>query len=146
MPGIDDNNMLKGFMKSIGTAIIIAIFTGLFLSIILMKEATIFSSWFVDVYKPSKGFILEKAPIRIIFFGEANGQANAENITKIIDSLNKVKYHDYKFNNRINVNFESSLKGDRQRDNTKKISVQIKAGPKADDVIDAIVPVITDRK
>jgi hypothetical protein len=129
MPGINDDGMFKGFMKVVGMALLISFFIAIFMSLVLMKESEIFSSWFIDVYKPSKGFVLEKAPIRIIFFGEAKGEANAENISKIIDALDKVEYQDYKFNPDVNINFSSSLKGAKERDAQKAVKVHLETDP-----------------
>ena len=146
MPGIDGNKMLIGFMKTVGLAIVISIFTGLFLSFIFLKEKTIFSSWFVDVYKPTKGFVIEKPPVRLIFFCESSQNANPDNLTKIINSLNKVKYQDYKFNSAIDVNFVSSLKGDRQRDAGKTVDINVKATPGVEDLMQEVAPSLTDKK
>jgi len=130
MPG---NNT---FIKAMGMAVFIAILTGIILSTILLKEATIFSSWFIDVYKPSKGFVIEKAPIRLVFFGEANEKSSADNIVRIIEALEKTKYENYKFNENVNITFESSLKGDRQRDNNKEMSIKVEAGHEINNLLD----------
>jgi hypothetical protein len=141
MPGVDNNGTLKGFMKAVSISILIAFFVSIFINLILMKENDIFSSWFVDVYKPSKGFILEKAPIRIIFFGESQGDANAENITKIIEALDKIEYHDYKFNPSTDINFHSSLKGARERGSEKGVNVKIDANP-SEGILNNFIPAV----
>jgi hypothetical protein len=138
MPG----DFFPSFMKAVGMALIISIFTGLILSFIFMEESKIFSSWFVDVYKPSKAFILEKPPIRLIFFGEASSNASPENISKIINSLNKVEYKNYQFNKIVDVNFMSSLKGDRQRDAGKTVDISIKSGEEGGNIVKELVPEI----
>jgi hypothetical protein len=146
MPGVDGNKMLVGFMKTVGLAIVISIFTGLFLSFIFLKEKTIFSSWFVDVYKPTKGFVIEKPPVRLIFFGESSQSANPDNLSKIINSLNEVEYQNYKFNSKIDVNFVSSLKGDRQRDAGKTVDVNVKATSGVGELLQEVAPSLTNKK
>jgi len=111
--------------------IVIIIFTSLIatimVSIILASDSKIFSSWFIDTYKPSKGLVVEKPPVRIMFFGEAQENPTAIELIKIINALDKTEFHNYKFNPETTIEFRSAVSGLKAREARKKIKVHIKS-------------------
>jgi hypothetical protein len=111
-----NNTLLKwialGILFFIGVSILMMI------SMPLVEKERIFSNIFVDSYKPRKVLIIEKAPIRIMFFGEAE-DTNATDLVSLIQALDKTKFiPGYRLNPITEINVDSRLVGDRNRNSS----------------------------
>jgi hypothetical protein len=85
------------------------------LSVPLIEGERIFSNIFIDSYRPRKVIIIEKAPVRLMFFGETH-ETNITQITKLIKAIDTVKFEpNYKFNSVTEIDVFSKLIGDRNR-------------------------------
>ncbi len=113
MPTPKNNNWLKW------ATIAISVFLGLIIlmsiSLPLIESEKIFSNILVDSYKPRKVVILEKSPVRLIFYGETT-DTNTAKLIPLIKALDEVKFEkDYNMNPNLSINVDSRLVGDRNR-------------------------------
>jgi hypothetical protein len=102
-------------MKIFGIAILTVIFLLFIFSIPLIKRQHIFSNIFVDSYQPRKVMIIEKSPIRIIFFGEST-KLDVNDTLQLIHALDLAKFEKgYALNPVLDIQVNSLLRGDRNR-------------------------------
>ncbi len=97
--------------------IIIIIFILVTIIIGVLSGGVGLSTWLSENYVPKKIFIVEKYPVRIIMFGEysdVSPSEKGEQILKLIQELNKVKFEKGTFTDELNINVGSNL-------NTKQI-------------------------
>ncbi len=110
------------WMKLFGVSLLIFILLLFFMTIPLIKGQHIFSNIFVDSYMPRKVLIVEKAPVRIIFFGETGDNFDSNTTTEIIRALDKVQYiPGYHLNKETIISVDSELTGDRKRGSSKSV-------------------------
>lgn len=93
--------------------------------ILINKDTGSFSSWLLDVYKPSGGFIIEKAPVRIIFFGESDKQITSKEIIEVINALEKIEFNDYQFNHSLTIQVDSNSNKANNRSSNKMINIKL---------------------
>jgi len=109
---------------AIGILIFMAITTLMLISLPLIEKERIFSNIFVDSYKPRKVIIIEKSPVRLIFFGETT-DSNTSSIIQLIQALDKIHFEPgYHLNPNIDISVNSKLIGDRNRKSGHSIQTQ----------------------
>lgn len=91
-----------------------------------------YSSGLTDVYTPRKGLIIERNPIRIVYFGEVSDKD--ENATKYLDGvfvhliktlgdLNSTPT--FPMNDRLEIHIDTGVRSDSTRQSHKGINVGV---------------------
>jgi len=76
---------------AIGILFFLGISMLMMISMPLVEKERIFSNIFVDSYKPRKVVILEKSPVRLIFYGET-AESNTSVLVDLIQALDRVHF------------------------------------------------------
>jgi len=128
------------WMKWSGVTILVGLLLLFAMSFPLIKEGSIFSNMFVDAFAPKKVFIIERNPIRIMYFGEISNEETEDRnnggdsdvelgIIKIIEELRKMEaVPAYPLNTHTIIDVDSSLATERGRSLNKQVILQDSTG------------------